>query len=388
MTAFYGQESRANEFEEELLSSKSSLSDWRKTRRERTACHRDAIRREADQAPAYLPLIKDNYFSWDRHSFRAVSQDADPITCMTAVGLGEVWCAAGSQICVLSRRHSPLSHLARDAVFRLQGFQATRLVHLNGAVWISNDQQPWVWRYDVNTRSLTTALDCCKVLPSASFPCTVPSNFYSVRREAVADPTAHSSSSLHQPSFMQLRHSPTAAVCRVSAIGSPPEEAGPPNASAHLEAVLQGQQVSSQAPPVAPTLADGDVNEMYNIHAMAVVGDALWLGRQSGDILVVDGSKESGDLQVALGYLQPQRTSPLFGCPVRTLTPLACGLVVVGRQPRLEERFSTDFLPSKVYPDYFSLDRRHAGYNDEAVPLDVWEAWSSQEFNWFRSHLE
>ena len=395
MTAFYGQEHDRPEVREELHSCRrSSLDDWRRTRHERKAMHRDIRRRKEEKALTYLPLIKDDNFSWDRDSFRAVDVNDHPVTCMVPVGQDEVWCGAGSQICVLSRRGRLKEHLSRAEAIQLQGFRATHLVHLNATVWVTDDKQSYAWLYDVNTRRLTAVLDFGKLSLTTPFPCPVPSISHPPQRETdINKPGMSTSSSLHRLSSLEQRSSPTQAESKASATAFLSMELEPQGASSHLEAVLQRQPVSAPTSPVAVRQEDGDnmnnMNNMNNIRATAAVGDALWLGREGGDIIVVSGNSGADGLYLALGHLQPQRTSRLFGCPVQTLTPLSCGLVVVGRRPRSEGHFSLNLLPSRLYYNYFSANRP-AYRSDDTVPLDIWEAWSSQEFNWFRqqqSHL-
>ena len=359
MTAFYGKERPREDLQEELVSSRSSLADWTRTRRKKTANYRDAIRREGEQAPAYLPLIRDPHFSWDRNSFRAVDQTERPVTCMTAVGTDEVWCGAGPRVCVLSRRDSPQSYLSRSSVIRLRGFNATHIACVGISVWIADSDKSLLWRYDADTKDITTSLDLGKVSPSDPFPCNVPSCFYSAGTDAV-----------------------TTGVTKNIL-----EEAESRQASTQLESATPSRSLSHTESP----LRDDEMDVMGNVGAIAAVGDALWVGRRRGDILIIDGNRGSNELQVAIGCLQPLRTSPRFGCPVRTLTPLSCGLVVVARLSRLEELYSEDSLPTRLHSNYFSRDRSRRDYNDDVEPLDVWEAWSSPELTWFRtqqSHLD
>jgi serine/threonine protein kinase len=396
MTAFYGKDHCRTDVKEELYSSRSSLEDWRRTRHERNAMRRDKRRRKEETAPAYLPLIKDDNFSWDRESFRAVDVNDHPVTCMIPVGQDEVWCGAHSQICILSWRDRSDKHLSRAEAIQVQGFHATHLVHLNDTVWVTDNKQSCAWLYNVNTRSLTVVLDFGQISSTTSFPCPVPSISNPHRSETViSEPGSSTSASFHRLSSLEQRCDPTQAESKASATALPSIEVESPNACHHLEAVLLQQPVSTPTSPVTVRQEDGNnmdnMDIMMNIGSAAAVGDAVWLGRVGGDIIVVDGNNSVNNQYLALGCLQPQRASRLFGCPVQTLTPLSCGLVVVGRQPRSEGQFSLNLLPSRLYSNYFSANDRPAYRSDETVPLDIWEAWSCKEFNWFRqqqSHLE
>lgn len=412
MTAFHGEErlsSEAPSSQDDFQCTRSSLSDWARMRRHRTANYRAARRRELELAPVYLPLINDGNFSWDRQSFRVVSNSEDPVACMTVVGDDEVWCAAGRQICVLSRRQSRF--LACDAVIQLQGFRATQMVHLNGGVWITDDRQSCVWRYDVNTRDCTTALDCCTILPSAFFPCPVPLCLDSDRSEMRIPPT------VPRPSSKELRDPLVPEELNLGASSSSPGGIQPHTASRQIKAAMRASPLASRerdfttSPEKTQTQITWtseqtterrracqqnssspeptDLPTQTNIKAIAVVGDTLWLGRQSGDILVVAWSA-SDDFYVALGCLNLQQTSPHCGHPIRSLTPLTCGLVVASRGPRIQEQHRANLLDSGVHSDYVMVDNDnpHNDYEDNTILLDVWEAWTSREFNWFSHQQE